>query len=98
MMDVLTYPNPEVRMLATLMLTNTPTTHALPGIISRLDDEDWRVRKAAAEAAHIRTLHDALSSLELQRAIERDARVQVVLTMAIRAIHATPRPKPPQDG
>jgi hypothetical protein len=91
-------PVEEVRLYACSALANTPEAVAAPLVARALEDPSWKVRKAAAQAAgavEAPTLVPILGR-GLQR--EQDARVRVVLQLAIdfqrQAQRISPGPAP----
>lgn len=75
-------PDDEVRLYACAALPNTPDEVALPLVAQALEDEAWRVRKAAAQAATALLAPGLLDVLERRIGAEPDARVKVVLQLA----------------
>ena len=73
----------EVRLYACASLPNTPDGVAVPLIARALTDESWRIRKAAAQASSAMTAPGLLPILEERLPAESDARVKVVLGLAL---------------
>jgi len=96
----------EIRLYACAALANTPDTVAAPLVTRALDDESWRVRKTAAQAAGAVEAAHLVPILARRLQREQDARVRIVLQLAIDfqrtalrtspAPSATPAPAPPQ--
>jgi len=104
--------NEEVRLYACSALANTPEHVAAPLVARAIEDSSWRVRKAAGQAAGAIVSPELIPVLGRRLQREQDARVRVVLQLAIdfqrHAVRATPLPAPsatpaaaelaPQDG
>lgn len=75
-------PDEEVRLYACSALPNTPDGVAVPLIDRALEDESWRVRKAAAQASGALSSQALLPILERRIAVEADARVKIQLQLA----------------
>jgi hypothetical protein len=73
----------ELRIFATAALANTPETLAVPLLERCLVDGSWRVRKAAAQTGSATSWPSLLPVLAQAHAAESDARVKVVLQLAI---------------
>ena len=80
---IATDPDPETRLFVAPMLANTPAGVAVPLVKHLLGDEDWRVRKAAAQVGTAVQLDELLVVLSRRIAREQDARVRVVLQLAL---------------
>ncbi|MFT4622788.1 MAG: HEAT repeat protein [Myxococcota bacterium] len=79
----------EIRQFAATAAANSPAELALDMVLLALGDEDWRVRKAAAQVARTVVLPVAPTALETAAAHEPDARVRVALELALRLQRAT---------
>lgn len=94
--------NEEVRLYACSALANTPEHVAAPLVAHALEDVSWKVRKAAAQAAGaiVSAVLIPVLGRRLQR--EQDARVRVVLQLAIdfqrHAVRTTPQPAASATG
>ena len=73
----------EVRLYACAALANTPERVGLPLLDRALDDDSWRVRKAGAQAAGAVAWPELVPILAKHLREETDARVRVVLQLAI---------------
>ena len=83
----------DVRLFATAALANTPEALAVPLLERCLGDASWRVRKAAAQTGQATGWATLLPVLMAAHARESDARVKVVLQLAIdhqRAVGGSP--------
>ncbi len=80
---IATDPDVETRVFAAPMLANTPPGVAVPLVQLLLEDDEWRVRKAAAQVGTAIALDDLLPVLSRRIAREQDARVRVVLQIAL---------------
>jgi HEAT repeat protein len=76
------HPEEDVRMWAVGALANTPATVAVGALQHGLSDAAWPVRKAAAQVLAALPLPGTLPAIEAALAVERDARVRVVLALA----------------
>lgn len=72
-----------VRLFATAALANTPSELAIPLLERCLLDPSWQVRKACAQVGCAVDWRELLPVLEAAATRESDARVQVVLRMAV---------------
>ncbi len=72
-----------VRLFAVSALANTPADVGRPLVEDALEDASWAVRKAAAQAAGAVVWPALLPILEARAGAEADARVGVVLSLAI---------------
>ena len=72
-----------LRLFATAALANCPPSLALPLLERCLIDADWSVRKAAAQVATAVTWPELVGILDAALTIESDARVRIVLQMAL---------------
>src|SRR5688572_6364173 len=96
----------EIRLYACSALANTPEGVAAPLVARALEDPSWRVRKAAGQAAGAVEAANLVPILARRLQREPDARVRVVLQLAIdfqrQALRispgpsATPAPAPTQ--
>lgn len=90
--------NEEVRLYACSALANTPESVAAPLVARAIEDSSWRVRKAAGQAAGAVVSAELIPVLGRRLQKEQDARVRVVLQLAIdfqrHAVRATPPPAP----
>jgi hypothetical protein len=88
----------EIRLYACAALANTPDTVAAPLVTRALEDESWRVRKSAAQAAGAVEAAHLVPILARRLQREQDARVRVVLQLAIdfqrHAQRISPAPAP----
>ena len=75
--------DPETRLFVAPMLANTPNGVCVPLVQHLLEDEDWRVRKAAALVGTAVPIPELLAIFSRRIARERDARVRVVLQIAL---------------
>ena len=73
----------SVRLYATAALANTPSEVGTPLIRRATTDPSWRVRKAAAQAAGAVAWPELVPILTEARDREPDARVKVVLQLAL---------------
>jgi len=73
----------DVRLFATAALANTPESLAVPLLERCLSDGSWRVRKAAAQTGQASRWASLLPVLTRAHGREADARVKVVLQLAI---------------
>jgi len=73
----------ELRIFATAALANTPEDLAVPLLERCLRDGSWRVRKAAAQTGSATSWPSMLPALTRAHGSESDARVRVVLQLAI---------------
>lgn len=76
-------PDDEVRLWAVAAAANTPEPVGVPLIDRALDDPSWMVRKAAAQAGSAVDWPTLLPVLTRHLTTEADARVRVVLQLAI---------------
>jgi hypothetical protein len=76
-------PDEDVRLWACSVLANTPERVGGPLIERALDDDSWQVRKAAAQAGSAVVWPTMLPILTRRLGDESDARVRVVLQLAI---------------
>ncbi len=76
-------PDEGVRLYACAALANTPEKVGLPLLERALADDSWRVRKAAAQAAGAVPWPELVPILGKRLREETDARVRVVLQLAI---------------
>lgn len=81
---LLQHPDAGLRKLAVLTLSNTPKSTLLRLLPAGLTDPEWQVRKAAAQVAGALPLPGLLAFLEARQQVETDARVRVILQMAVR--------------
>ena len=72
-----------MRLYASSVLANTPAEIGLPLLDRLLADDEWRVRKAAAQTAGAVVWPGLLDVLESHLGAEGDARVGVVLSLAV---------------
>jgi hypothetical protein len=79
---LLAEPDPEIRLYAVTSLANAPPDVAGPRLARALSDEEWGVRKAAAQVCATIPLPDVRGVLAERQLVERDARVRVVLQLA----------------
>lgn len=77
------HPDAEVRHLASASLANMPPSLVTELLPRYLDDPEWRVRKTAAQVAATLPLRELIPALRAHAARERDARVRVVLQLAL---------------
>lgn len=77
------HPDPEVRMLACATLANVAPALLLELLPRYLEDPEWRIRKTAAQVAGALPLPELVPRLAQRLAGERDARVRVVLRLAL---------------
>lgn len=88
----------DVRLYACSALANTPEHVAAPLVARAIEDGSWKVRKAAAQAAGAIASADLIPVLGRRLQREQDARVRIVLQLAIdfqrHAVRATPPPSP----
>lgn len=77
------HADPEVRLLACATLANVAPALLLELLPRYLEDPAWRVRKMAAQVAGALPLPELVPLLEQRLAEERDARVRVVLQLAL---------------
>jgi len=73
----------EVRHLACASLANVPAGLIVEVLPRYLDDPEWRIRKTAAQVAGALPLPELVPVLQEHLATERDARVRVVLQLAL---------------
>ncbi|MBX2797308.1 MAG: HEAT repeat domain-containing protein [Myxococcales bacterium] len=76
-------PDESVRLFAVSAAANTPAHVGQPAVARALSDSSWRVRKAAAQTAGAVAWPDLLPSLTARTEHEPDARVRVVLQLAV---------------
>ena len=76
-------PDPEIRRFAVTVLANTPATVISALLPAALADKDWAVRKAAATIAGALPLPALRPVFEARLGSEADARVRVVLQLAV---------------
>lgn len=76
-------PDPSVRQFAVTVLANTPPTVVASLLPAALSDRDWGVRKAAATVAGALPLPELRPLFERHLTREADARVRVVLQLAV---------------
>lgn len=76
-------PDEELRLFACAAIANAPDGAAVPLITRGFADPSWRVRKAAAQAAGTGARPELVLSLEQAIAREADARVRVLLQLAL---------------
>jgi len=81
---VLNDPEPEVRKNAVLAIGNAQAHVLIPLLIKALDDLEWRVRTAAAEALKRLKAVNALSALELRLSREKHSVARNALTISIK--------------
>jgi hypothetical protein len=88
----------EIRLYACAALANTPENVAAPLVARALEDPSWRVRKAAGQAAGAVEAPHLVPILARRLQREQDARVRVVLQLAIdfqrTALRISPGPSP----
>lgn len=75
--------DPETRRFAVSALANTPPDVGLPLLDQALTDDAWRVRKGAAQVAGAVPWPGLIDVVEPHHAAEADARVRVVLSLAV---------------
>jgi hypothetical protein len=75
--------DPALRRFVAPMLSNTPAGVAVPLVKRLLADEDWSVRKAAALVGSGVYFEELMPVLSHRMAREEDARVRVVLQLAV---------------
>ncbi len=75
-------PDAEVRLWACAAVANAPEGVGVPLVDRALDDPDWRVRKAAAQAGSAVSWPTLLPVLTRHLRDEPDARVRVVLQLS----------------
>ena len=83
----------ELRRFMAPMLANTPPGVAGPLVRRLLQDEDWTVRKVAAQVGTAVAYEDLIPVLSRRIARERDARVRIALRLALdfqRSAHPAP--------
>lgn len=80
---LVTHANVEIRRFAVTVLANTEQSLVASLLPVALADEDWMVRKAAATVAGALPLPQLQPVFERQLFRERDARVRVVLQLAV---------------
>lgn len=84
MAELVDDPDPETRLYAVSSLGNTPPALGLPLLDRALTDDAWHVRKAAAQVAGAVPWDGIVERIEPHHDAEGDARVKVVLTLALR--------------
>ena len=78
------HPDTDLRKCSVLAMSNAPKPMLLQLLPAALTDREWHVRKAAAQVAGALPLPSLLAFLEARQHVEADARVRVVLQMAVR--------------
>jgi len=73
----------EIRRFIAPMLANTPSGVAVPLVQRLLQDEDWTVRKEAAQVGSAVVIDELLPVLARRMGREEDARVRVALRIAV---------------
>lgn len=81
------HPDDAVRLYACSSLANAPESLVLQMIGDFLQDPAWEVRKAAAQVCTAFRLAEILTCVQKRLGEERDARVRVVLELALRFQH-----------
>lgn len=77
------HPDESVRLFAVSAVGNTPEGVQVPLVTRLLDDEAWTVRKAAAQVGSAVVAPVLIPILARKLAAEADARVRVVLQLAL---------------
>ncbi len=77
------HPDADLRQFAVLAMANTPPSTVTQLLPAALTDPEWTVRKASAQVAGALPLPSLTAFLEARLQVETDARVRVVLQMAI---------------
>jgi hypothetical protein len=75
--------NADVRIYAVSALANTPVGVVVPLLTRCLEDRVWTVRKAAAQVGSALVLEEMMPVLATRLATEPDARVRVVVQLAL---------------
>jgi HEAT repeats len=73
----------ELRLFACAVIPNAPDNVAVPLITRALEDPSWRVRKAAAQASATGHRPELIEVLGQRIGMESDARVRVLLQLAL---------------
>ncbi len=76
------HPDADVRRFAVSSLANAPEQAVVDGLTAAADDDDWQVRKAAAQVGTAMRSEAVAGVVSAWVARERDARVRVVLELA----------------
>jgi HEAT repeat protein len=77
------HPDADVRRFAVSSLANAPEQAVVDGLTIASRDADWQIRKAAAQVGTAFRAEPVAALLRGWSAHERDARVRVVLDLAI---------------
>lgn len=93
---LVSHPEEDVRTWAVGALANTPPVLAIPALQIGLTDPAWGVRKAAAQVLAALPLEGTLAAVQAALLSERDARVRVVLGLAVELQGRAP--SEPEDG